>query len=83
MRDQITALHVPEFYKLDFLNQLSWLPGCYGNERFLPFHSSYHSNHNYKYYFTFGSPDLDISALGMNTICVHISWVSMEISYCM
>ena len=23
---------LPEFYKMEFQNQLSWLPGCHGNQ---------------------------------------------------
>ena len=32
MRYQIVAL--PEFFKMEFQNQLPWLPGCHGNTRF-------------------------------------------------
>ena len=31
MSYQIAAL--PEFYEMEFQNQLSWLPGCHGNQR--------------------------------------------------
>ena len=55
MRYQIVAL--PEFYKIEFQNQLPWLPGRDGNQRFsqnLPtfsvcFPFGYHSNHTYQY----------------------------------
>ena len=30
MSYQIAAL--PEFYEMEFQNQLSWLPGCHGNQ---------------------------------------------------
>ena len=30
MSYQIAALH--EFYEIEFQNQLSWLPGCHGNQ---------------------------------------------------
>ena len=61
---QITAL--PEFYKIEFQNQLPWLPDCIGNQRcsqnlptfYLPFHFSYNNNPNYKYNFTFGASEV-------------------------
>ena len=31
MSYQVAAL--PEFYEMEFQNQLSWLPGCHGNQR--------------------------------------------------
>ena len=63
MRYQITAL--PEFYKMELQNQLSWLPEiCYlvvmvTRDFFfhVPFHFGYHSNHKYEHSSTFDAPD--------------------------
>ena len=71
---QITAL--PEFYKMEFQNQLPWLPGCYSNQRScqnsltfqVRFPFGYHSNRNYKYNFTFRAPDCQQTSLLLKSI---------------
>ena len=73
MSYQITAL--PEFYEMEFQNRLSRLPWQPDNQDnwfwifwnlpmfYLPFHSSYHGNNNYKYNFRFGAPDCQQTSL--------------------